>query len=160
MRKPTFCICENKGADQLRSNCKADQHLCFRYTDSTMPVLFQPLAIFCACTARCVSDLFSNHIVGFLMMRLIWRTLLAGMFKNCIVWKKTIINESLHMKTFTKHLGFRAGLTQTTRYSHRKRLEVRNFQFKKRDCTICVAKTKTLISCAVTAQLICIFVFA
>ena len=31
---------------------------------------------------------------------------------------------------------------------------------KKRDCTIHVAKTKALISCAVTAQLICVFVFA
>ena len=35
---------------------------------------------------------------------------------------------------------------------------------KKRNCTICVAKTKPLISCAVscavTAQLICAFVFA
>ena len=31
---------------------------------------------------------------------------------------------------------------------------------KKRDCTICVAKTKALISCAVTAQLICTFVFS
>ena len=28
------------------------------------------------------------------------------------------------------------------------------------DCTICVAKTKTLISFAVTAKLICVFVFA
>ena len=33
--KPTICICENKGADQLRSNCEADQRLCFRCTDST-----------------------------------------------------------------------------------------------------------------------------
>ena len=32
MRKPTFCICENKDADQ-------DQRLRFRYTDSTMPLL-------------------------------------------------------------------------------------------------------------------------
>ena len=39
MRKPTFCICENKGADQLCSNCTADQHLCFRYIDSTIPLL-------------------------------------------------------------------------------------------------------------------------
>ena len=30
----------------------------------------------------------------------------------------------------------------------------------KRNCTICVAKTKTLITSAVTAQLICAFVFA
>ena len=28
------------------------------------------------------------------------------------------------------------------------------------DCTICVAKTKTLINFAVTAKLICVFVFA
>ena len=31
---------------------------------------------------------------------------------------------------------------------------------KKRDCTIHVAKTKALISFAVTAKLICVFVFA
>ena len=31
MRKLTFCICENKGADQLRGNLEADQCLCFRY---------------------------------------------------------------------------------------------------------------------------------
>ena len=36
VRKPDFCLCENKGADQLRSNCEADQCLCFRYTDSTI----------------------------------------------------------------------------------------------------------------------------
>ena len=39
MGKPTICIGENKGADQLRSNCEADQRLCFRYTDSTIPLL-------------------------------------------------------------------------------------------------------------------------
>ena len=38
-RKPDFCQCENKCADQLRSNCEADQRLCFRYTDSTIPLL-------------------------------------------------------------------------------------------------------------------------
>ena len=36
MRKPTICVCENKDADQLRSNCEADQRLCFCYTDSTL----------------------------------------------------------------------------------------------------------------------------
>ena len=30
LRKPAFCICETKDADQLPSNCAADQHLCFR----------------------------------------------------------------------------------------------------------------------------------
>ena len=39
MRKPVFCICENKDADQLRGNREADQHLCFLYTDSTIPLL-------------------------------------------------------------------------------------------------------------------------
>ena len=39
MRKPASCICENKDADQLRSDCEADQRLCFRYTDSTIPLL-------------------------------------------------------------------------------------------------------------------------
>ena len=28
-RKPAFCICENKDADQLRRNREADQCLCF-----------------------------------------------------------------------------------------------------------------------------------
>ena len=31
IRKPTIYICENKDADQLYSNCTADQRLCFRY---------------------------------------------------------------------------------------------------------------------------------
>ena len=39
MRKPAFCICENKDSDQLRGNRKADQRLCFCYTDSTIPLL-------------------------------------------------------------------------------------------------------------------------
>ena len=41
MGKPTICIGENKGADQLRSNCEADQRLCFRYSDSTIPLLLK-----------------------------------------------------------------------------------------------------------------------
>ena len=39
MRQPAFCICENKDADQLRGNREADQRLCFRYKDSTIPLL-------------------------------------------------------------------------------------------------------------------------
>ena len=39
MRKPAFCICQNKDTDQLRGNREADQRLCFRYTDSTIPLL-------------------------------------------------------------------------------------------------------------------------
>ena len=39
MRKPAFCICENKNADQLRGYREADQRLCLRYIDSTLPLL-------------------------------------------------------------------------------------------------------------------------
>ena len=39
MRKPAFCICENKDADQLRGQREADQRLCFRYLESTIPLL-------------------------------------------------------------------------------------------------------------------------
>ena len=41
MEKPTICIGENKGADQLRGNREADQRLCFRYSDSTIPLLLK-----------------------------------------------------------------------------------------------------------------------
>ena len=46
MRKQAFYICENKGADQLLDNCKADQHLCFRYKDGAIMRKFKPLAMF------------------------------------------------------------------------------------------------------------------
>ena len=39
MRKQDFGLCEKKGADQLRSDCEADQCLCFRYSDSTISLL-------------------------------------------------------------------------------------------------------------------------
>ena len=65
MRKPDFCICENKGADQLCSNREADQRLCFRYSDSAIPLLlksenFKSVVIFSDCTARFVSDQVRN----------------------------------------------------------------------------------------------------
>ena len=56
--------------------------------------------------------------------------------------------------------GLRPGPTQTRLYSHRRWIEAWNFGFRKqRDCTIYVAKTKALISFAVIAKLICVFVF-
>ena len=39
VRKLAFYMCENKDADQLRGNREADQRLCFRNTDSTIPLL-------------------------------------------------------------------------------------------------------------------------
>ena len=67
--------------------------------------------------------------------------------------------EPVHEKT--DNLRFRPGLSQTGLYSHKRWLEAGNLGFRKyRNCTICVAKTKALISFAVTAKLICVFVFA
>ena len=82
MRKPTFCIWENNEADQLCSNYKADQCLCFHYMDSTIPLLskfpnFKLLAIFCYCIDRFVSDLFRNHFVVFLMT---WLKLMEAIY--------------------------------------------------------------------------------
>ena len=76
MIKPTIWICENKGADQIRSNCAADQRLCFRYTDSTIPLFSNPKfpasSYLSAFTSRYVSDLVGNHIVGFPTRQLIY----------------------------------------------------------------------------------------
>ena len=41
MRKPGFRTCENKDADQLCGDRTADQRLCFRYMDSTIPLLLK-----------------------------------------------------------------------------------------------------------------------
>ena len=65
MRKPIFCIYENKDADQPRGNREADQRLCFRYIDSTIHLLSKSKAWF-------VSDQVGNQNVCFLMTRLIY----------------------------------------------------------------------------------------
>ena len=39
MKKPAFWIYKNKGANQLRGNYTADQHLCFCYIDCTISLL-------------------------------------------------------------------------------------------------------------------------
>ena len=41
MGKQTICIGENKDADQLRGYREADQRICFRYSDSTIPLLLK-----------------------------------------------------------------------------------------------------------------------
>ena len=39
MRKPAFCICENKGTGQLHANHAAELYVCFHFIDSTIPLL-------------------------------------------------------------------------------------------------------------------------
>ena len=50
IRKPDFCLCENKDADLLRSNRETDQCLCFRYqiVQSLYFQSYKPLVIFCS----------------------------------------------------------------------------------------------------------------
>ena len=47
MRKPAL-LCENKDADQLRGNREADQLLCFRYIDNTIPQVSSHLLWLCS----------------------------------------------------------------------------------------------------------------
>ena len=77
MRKPAFCMCENKDADQLRGNREADQRLCFHYIDSRTPLLpiyeissLQPSSVAVQpglCRIRS-----KTPKAGFLTTRLIW----------------------------------------------------------------------------------------
>ena len=65
MGKPTICIGENKDPDQLRGNREADQHLCFRYSDSTIPLLlpkFQASSSFlCLYRPVCIGPVRKPH---------------------------------------------------------------------------------------------------
>ena len=65
MKKTAFCICENKGADQLCGNHETDQHLCFRYMDSTIPLLSKSeisrLSRFVSDQVRNPEDRFSHN---------------------------------------------------------------------------------------------------
>ena len=65
LRKPVFCICENKGADLLSSHNPADQCLCFRYIDSTIPLLPTSSQLPGMCRT---SDRSKTPQTGFLMM--------------------------------------------------------------------------------------------
>ena len=73
MRKATCFICDSKDADQLHSNCETDQHLSFRYMDSTIPLLSNirnlkfPASshLLCLYSSVCVEPV-QNCIVGFL----------------------------------------------------------------------------------------------
>ena len=78
MEKPTICIGENKAADQPCSNCTADQRLCFRSIDSTIPLLLKSeISRFWPAPETVQASLCrtwsETQIVGFLMHRLKYR---------------------------------------------------------------------------------------
>ena len=67
MRKPTICIFESKDADQLRSNCEANQRLCFCCTDSITPFLSKSNTLnFLPSYVTAHTGLYHNaaHIIG------------------------------------------------------------------------------------------------
>ena len=71
-----LCLCENKGADQLHSNCEADQRLCFRYMDSTISRLFKSeISSFYPSSVAAQANLCQTWLktpkTGFLVSRLI-----------------------------------------------------------------------------------------
>ena len=77
MRKITICIGENKGADQLGSNCQADQCLYFRYTGCTIPLLSKSKILSLYPSSELVQaglcrTWSETQIVDFLMHRLIF----------------------------------------------------------------------------------------
>ena len=77
VRKPTICMGENKDADQLRGSREADQRLCFRYTDSTFPLLLIPkFSRFWVSSVTVQAGLcwtwLETQIVGFVMHRLLY----------------------------------------------------------------------------------------
>ena len=97
MRKPPFCICENKDADQLRNNREADQHLCFRYTDSTIPLLSKSL----------ISSLYLSSVVVQPGFRGTWsETLKTGFLATrlvCLLLLVVEMGEQLMMQNAQMH---------------------------------------------------------
>ena len=81
MRKHNFCMYENKGADQLHHNRAADQHICFHYIDSTIPLLHKseistlmPSSVvaqpaLCRKPRRQVYSRHSSHIIRLLLFQ-------------------------------------------------------------------------------------------
>ena len=132
LRKPDFCICENKDTDQLCGNREGDQRLFFRYTDSIIPLLPK---------SKISSPLPSSVIVqpglcwtwsespktGFLMSRPICRSTIAKVGQkfyttcNCLSRHVCLKSEPRRQKTTLR--SFRPGPTQIRLRRLRKWLE-------------------------------------
>ena len=75
MRKSDFCLCENKGADQLRSDCEAESTFVFATQIEKIPLLpkfeissFYPSSV--AAKAGLCQTWSEILMTGFLMVRL------------------------------------------------------------------------------------------
>ena len=146
VRKPDFCLGENKGADQLIS--------AFVFATRIVYFLFFLYPQFQA--SSLLLSLYSPVCVrpGQKSRRPVFSRRGSWLGSNeTLIWAATWENRSSGFPTRSD--------TNRAQYSLRSRLEAWNFGYKKkRKYTIRVAKTKALISFAVTAKLICAFVFA
>ena len=95
MGKPTICIGENKDADQLRGNREDDQRLCFRYSDSTIPLLLKSkISGFYLYSVTVQPGLcrtwLETKIVGFLMHKLISYFTQSGLYQ---IWSANSVEK-------------------------------------------------------------------
>ena len=90
IRKPTTCLGENKGADQLCRNCTPDQHFCFRCMDSTIPLLLtSKISSFSPASVTIQSGLSrtwsETQTVDFLMQKLIKKQTIWHIFFSSVL---------------------------------------------------------------------------
>ena len=111
VRKPAFCICENKDADQLRGYREADQRLCFHYILPNLgpsAVTVQPgLCVTCSETPK-TGTVLTRLIYGLMYLSLLFqiKTLLKTAATNRAVGE-TLLNE----RSSRSHSVFRLKLS-------------------------------------------------
>ena len=93
MRKPAFCICQNKDADKVRGNPEAVQRLKFVFATrivqfpSYLKSKFQPLAV----QPGLCRNWSETLKIGFLTTRLIW-------WKSCCMAELKLITTEMSYK--------------------------------------------------------------
>ena len=115
MRKPAFCICKNKGADQLRGN-----RLYFRNMDSTLIRNFRSLIILLGCAVQFVSDLVVNpkdkfsHVAAHILQNQ------AHVSRSLVLWftaQNYQINDTAKLFFFTFSLISNTNVSFSTEHS-------------------------------------------
>ena len=114
MGKPTICLGKNKGADQLRSNCEADQRLCFRYSDSTIPKFQASSSFLCLYRSVCVGPVrkphcWFSHEVAHIRVLEGPIIILLRQSSNIFIPESTAIDSMKNTRTCkTKHLAIKS----------------------------------------------------
>ena len=125
---------------RCRSAAQIHQCLCFRYKDNTLPLIPKSKAILCDCIAWFVSDLVGNP---------------EDRFSHDADYMSLVVRKPVFgVSDLVRHKPGCAVIEDGLR------LEISDLRRRGIHCTIRVAKTKALISFAVTAKLVCVFIFA